>query len=673
MKTGRKAGRKKIDRRECRKHADPGLRMRRDSGLLCAGQLDYIVRTAVKAIGHVRLLVLYVYSREEAAGGTFRPAFTVFQGKNDFATLARREDGSLAWRKAPFEGLGGYGRFQARCALYTPKDEERMWRFCGGGCTGGFEPLLSLQRRICQERRMERQREQERKVLKRMESLPALPRGLQGWAHRSIMPAYFFYDYQKGAKEARGICSSCGKEVTVSGARHNAKGVCPGCGREVTMKTRGRRGRMYDRSTLQVLQRTGQGEAVVRILKCCCAYRGQDMPEMSLWESARFFVRLDGDGVECDSYYDSYHTYGLTGWKKGSRPMRCYYQYSFEADVHGWLYGGNLPDALRGTPWQYCQIKEYCGHRGEPLDAVPFLAAHVRHPRLEHLVKMGFWELASGLAYGCSSGLLDEGQDRTHRVLRVGAEDVAFLRRLDPLPSELEVFQGYCRQNLKGRQELLLWQREGKAWRDVPWLLGYMTPHKMMRYLEGQHQSLCLRRTERGGMRYGSMQDVASEYRDYLRMCAEQGYDMKNSFVLYPKDLQESHDREARRIRLKEDAKTRRAFKAVCRKLKGKMGFEMDGMKVMVPLVPKDLVSEGHALHHCVGSYVGCMAKGECAILFLRRCAEEGKPFYTIEVRDGEVAQVRGMRNCGPTPEVSRFMKRWKEEVLEAPAMEMAA
>lgn len=38
-------------------------------------------------------------------------------------------------------------------------------------------------------------------------------------------------------------------------------------------------------------------------------------------------------------------------------------------------------------------------------------------------------------------------------------------------------------------------------------------------------------------MRYSSMQDVASEYRDYLRMCAEQGYDMKNSFVLYPKDL----------------------------------------------------------------------------------------------------------------------------------------
>lgn len=673
MKTGRKADRKMIDKRECRKHVDPGLRMRRDNGLLCAGQVDYIVRTVVKIIGHKRLLVLYIYSREEAVDGIFRPAFTVFQGRDDFATLVRREDGSLAWRKAPFEALGGYRRFQSRCAFHTPKDEERVWHFCGTGSAGGFQPLLSLQSRICQERRRERQRKQERKILKRMEALPALPRGLRGWAQRSVMPAYFFYDYRKGAKEVKGICSACGKEATVAGARHNAGGSCPGCGREVTMKTRGRRGRMFDRDTLQVIQRTGPEEAVVRILKCCCVYRGQDMPEMSLWESMRFFVRLGRDGVECGSYYDSYQTYGLTGWKKGSRPRHCFYQYSFEADVCGWLYCGNLPDALEGTPWQYCQIREYSEHRGNRLEAVPFLAAHVNHPRLEHLVKTGFWELASGLAYGCSNGLLDEGQDRTHRVLRVGAEDVSFLRRLDPLPSELKVFQEYCERNLKGRQELLLWQREGKVWLVVPELLDYMTPHKMMRYLDGQYQSLCLRRTERGGMRYASMQDVAREYRDYLKMCVEQGYDMKNSFVLYPRNLQEAHDREARCVRLKADAKTRRAFKAVCRKLKGKMDFEMDGMKVMVPAVPKDLISEGHALHHCVGGYVGCMAKGECAILFLRRCAEEGKPFYTIEVQDGKVVQVRGMKNCGSTPEVDRFIRQWKKEVLEAPAVEMAA
>ena len=43
MKTGRKADRKMIDKRECRKHVDPGLRMRRDNGLLCAGPVDYTV------------------------------------------------------------------------------------------------------------------------------------------------------------------------------------------------------------------------------------------------------------------------------------------------------------------------------------------------------------------------------------------------------------------------------------------------------------------------------------------------------------------------------------------------------------------------------------------------------------------------------------------------------
>lgn len=99
----------------------------------------------------------------------------------------------------------------------------------------------------------------------------------------------------------------------------------------------------------------------------------------------------------------------------------------------------------------------------------------------------------------------------------------------------------------------------------------------------------------------------------------------------------------------------------------------MDGMKVVLPTAPKDLVLEGHVLHHCVGGYVDDMANGECAILFLRQCAEERKPFYTVEVRDGKVTQVRGMKNCSPTPEVSRFIERWKKEVLEAPAMEKAA
>ena len=55
-----------LNKRECRRFADPDLKMKKGSGLLHAGQIDYIIRTAVKMIGHHKTLVLYAYSRTQA-------------------------------------------------------------------------------------------------------------------------------------------------------------------------------------------------------------------------------------------------------------------------------------------------------------------------------------------------------------------------------------------------------------------------------------------------------------------------------------------------------------------------------------------------------------------------------------------------------------------------------
>ena len=49
---------------------------------------------------------------------------------------------------------------------------------------------------------------------------------------------------------------------------------------------------------------------------------------------------------------------------------------------------------------------------------------------------------------------------------------------------------------------------------------------------------------------------------------------------------------------------------------------------------------------------------------FLRRCGDIAKPFYTIELRDREVVQLRGANNMKATPEVQAFVDRWTREVL---------
>ncbi len=526
-----------LNKRECRKLANPGLKMAAGSGLLRAGQIDYIIRTAVKIIDRHKTLVLYVYSRVQAAQGDFRPHWTVFQGKDDFITLERREDGSAVWRKSAFDSLGGRWGFTGRCAFYSAKDEERVTRYLKSSRENGMDSLVIFQWGIQEKRRQERQRIREREIINRMECVPALPRSLKSWIHKSVMPAYFFYDYKRGGTDVPGVCSSCGHEIRLSNVKMGNKGICPHCMHGLVMKPRSRRGYcMTDRDTCQVIQNTGSGGLVIRIIK-----------------------------------------------------------------------------------------------------------ARYRHV----------------------SGCLDETQDRTHRILRIAAEDAEFLHKLDANVDMLKAFQEYA--GVKDRQRLFLWQLKHKVKLNIPPILTHMTVHKFIRYMEKQYSFLCLRKTPHGSLRYKEMQDLVTEYRDYLDMCRRMGYDMKNSFVLYPKDLQKSHDKTARRMKHKKDAEIKRGFTAVYKQLAGQLDFEKDGLKIVYPDAPDDVIAEGHALHHCVGSYTERVAEKECVILFLRRCADVSKPFYTIEVRGQEVVQVRGIGNCGMTPEVEAFVAAWKQRALCAP------
>ena len=160
------------------------------------------------------------------------------------------------------------------------------------------------------------------------------------------------------------------------------------------------------------------------------------------------------------------------------------------------------------------------------------------------------------------------------------------------------------------------------------------------------------------------MQSLVSEYVDYLDMCKQKKYDLKNSFVVFPKDLQKSHDTVAGRIKHKADVKARRKFKAAYRRVGNSLNFEWEGLKIVCPSEPADVISEGQKLHHCVGGYVNRIARGDCLILFVRRCSDLTEPFYTVELRDGEVTQLKGMSNADATPEVQAFVNRWEREVL---------
>lgn len=653
-----------LNKRECRKFFHQYPKMNPRSGIMNASQVDFIVRTAVKVIDRHKTLVLWLYSRDRASRGDVRPCMAVFQVRDDFLTLAHRDDGSTAWRSASFIRLNSSWDFSSRCAFYSAGDSACFHKYFKSRFESGFMPLLNLQNAIQKSRRRERQIRKEKCIISRMSCIAALPRGLKGWIHKSVMPGYFFYNYKKGGRDVPGICSACGREIKFSGVKQGKKFRCPHCRKEIIAKPRSRRGRdMYDRKTCQVIQRISDRELVIRIVKVYYKYQG-DVPDVQIYENARQFIIKNPDGRICaEAYYYVYHDrFLLTPWKEGERPSYSLWQEWFEADTCGHVYTKNLPDTLAGTPWQYCPIKEFYNYWHESMQSITFLAAYHRHPALEHLVKTGFYSAVNSLVYEYTDSCLDETQHRTHQIIGVAAEDVPFLRDIDVNIAALQIFQKYT--GLKDRQKLLLWQIDNHVEHNVLPILQLMTVHKAIKYLDNQYSFLCLRKTKYGTQRYKDMQALVTEYRDYLDICRKLAYDLKNSFVKYPADLQKAHDKASKRLKYKTDAQAKRRFIAVYKSIARKYDFETNGMKIVCPAIPDDVVKEGHSLHHCVGGYVDRVANHECVILFLRQCSDPEKSFYTIEIRGIQIVQVRGAGNCAATPEVDKFIRAWEQRVL---------
>jgi len=119
----------KLNKKACRKFSNPGLKVNKRNGLLHAKQVTYLVRTAIKIIDRHRVLVLYIYNREQLEKDNIVPEMVMFQSKTDYITLARLEDGTTRWRTAIFDKMKGSYFFSDQCAFYSTSDEARVVRF----------------------------------------------------------------------------------------------------------------------------------------------------------------------------------------------------------------------------------------------------------------------------------------------------------------------------------------------------------------------------------------------------------------------------------------------------------------------------------------------------------------------------------------------------------------
>lgn len=661
---------RKIDKRACRKFAMPELEFNLNEGVLHVESCPYIIRTAVRNIAGQRILVLYIYQRESILAGSIKPRWVMFHSRDDFATLSFREDAKATWQCSTLGSLDRIGGFDSKCAFYRQQDESRVARFCK--CERGAVSMLGyLQRLISYRKELERKWKKQRAIIDRMKYVPVLPRDLKGFIHREVMPQYIFYDYQRKAP-GHAYCTACRHEVRIAAAKHNTSGLCPRCKKKITFKCRGRRGRIFDRETVQVLQKAEGNGLVLRIIKVYRSFADSDIPNhFEIWENARQFITLSSSGqCSVDAYYYHYKAgYDLTPWCNGYRPVFDRWKYNFTADMSGVLYQRNLSDTLKDTPWAYSQLEAFSGIASFS-GVATFLSAYIKRPKIEHLIKMKLYRLVSGIIYGGYSysalQAINFNGENMRAILGIDRPYFPLLRELNPSIDQLHLIRQLLQADHKPSTEQIKWFIASKISNAdaAKELLAHMSVHKLQRYVEQQfapEDEAALKRVD-----YYKINTLITDYHDYLCMCKELQYDVKNSFILFPRELKAVHDSVAKTLKDKRTAEHEKAIAGSFDEWQKRYQYQSKELMMIPPHSAKEIVDEGAALHHCVRLYVKNVAEKKSVILFVRSVDEPDKSLCTIEVKDGQVTQARGFDNEEPPAQITAFIEQWKQRVLYA-------
>ena len=183
-----------------------------------------------------------------------------------------------------------------------------------------------------------------------------------------------------------------------------------------------------------------------------------------------------------------------------------------------------------------------------------------------------------------------------------------------------------------------------------------------------------------------------STLRDYWRMAEQDGMDLTDNLVRWPRNLIAAHRRqidERLAVREREKAEQERALaekRAKEREARRPLfaqraaeleryTYKLDGLLIRPCADENELIAEGKALHHCVANYAQDHAEGKTAIFFIRKTSAPDEPFYTLEFDEKAkvVQQNRGLRNCDRTEEVVAFEAAWLDWVRSMKRVKVCA
>lgn len=507
---------------------------------------------------------------------------------------------------------------------------------------------------------------EEQKALHKM--LPRIPGKFKTWAEKQFDDRRTFF-YTKKQGELHVECVHCGamfrKEYTaeVEEFLQSPKGAwvkCPKCkvqGQLVSKKNR--RNAICRDIDIWYGQKLPNGGWILRFFRpvlMAVPDKEKSYERFVLTEMMRYYFPV---GMRKKLYKEFWHSYYDGEWNG----TYCFSTmgYSYNGPTCGFIYPETWEN-MKGTVMAYSMTQEAIVDEtiGRWNTIADWQQAYIHNKWFEALFKAGLTQIISDKMNRYSTFRFNGRAKTPWDYLKIEKKRFKELTQQDK-KNQMSALLVYRIEKLIGNvgeyaQDFIEY---GMHEQELSELMSYSTPAKIANYIRKQE-----------GL---SKSEWAREYRDYLRMKKQLGYDMTDSINLFPHDLIKAHNDAVIEIdsRAAEErkAEVEAKFGGIKERFKGAdkvYHYESGAFIIRPAMSASEIVDEGRYLHHCVGGdgYLKKHEEKRCTICFLRHKNKPDTPYITVELINGKVEQWHSYLNDQPEKKrISRWLKKYTDSL----------
>lgn len=481
---------------------------------------------------------------------------------------------------------------------------------------------------------------------------------------------YLFVQGNRAVK--RGYCTYCQNDYMLPYKKwkHNELWICEKCNSPVCIKQAGRgRGKMLDTGYAIWYEKSKvDSNAIIATGYLVSIDYREDFKGVTKYEPVTRYLFQIGKATMM------HKNFAYFGWY-GSKLLKFKDGWSFTKKIYSLVgkhhYTSNtlqsiesIERAIDGTSFAYSTWEKFVKNN---VDAVGFWYKYSKYPFIEYLSKMGMEKMVECMLFERPMyRTINYRGKNMEKILGLSKKEIKEwkISGVSMEPVILHTYKWFRKRNISISWETAKSCNYMVVGTDY---LNKLTELQKRLPLEKIMQYLIKQFNKRKQSSFNSLTLVLGDWYDYLEECEELGMDIKKEHILCPNNLQQAHSKTSQSIKVKLDERLNLKIEKQQKELE-KFSYSYKNLFIRPARSCQELFDEGKALIHCVGRYTKDYANGQTVIMFIRKRNEPNTSYYTVEIdrEENRLVQCRGWDNESPDEDVTDFLNKYIEEVLNS-------